>query len=442
MSTLIARLKKISSHSPSTSQHSQSHATSVTPIRRPMRMPGGWSEMSPLERKIHPNLESLVTEDAIPIFDIGPSATPSVAKGDTALGFVPLPPSTRKPSTSRYLKDSGDNSRLSDVGRPSRGQADRSIQWSDGKSHQQPQSHSHIARSTSLPKATALSADTACANLSGETFGGEAKLTYSQVEDSNLSSDTHSVPATPGPDANPRADTRARDNSSSGSYSNSPQKLESTTPSPHTFGIPTPPSSGFTFGTRRRWTRVSSETPPPLPPLDHPAFQSSSVSSSNINGSRVMRIFTVPSLRLEKDDEQTKHPRHASSLPSMSRRAQSSNRSLNHGREHARTQSRAKKQETSPGILPMQSTPRRKFRHSRTQSKESNSSSRRASAEFSAAQAAIIRNDIESWEARVSREMVQMSFGEKLRPGSPKAAGLGVSELGKARGHNVSGIMP
>lgn len=105
MSTLIARLKRRSTYSPSPSRHSRNNAPPATPIRYPM--PGAWSEMSPLERKIHPDLNSLIIEDTTPISPISP--IPSVAQDDTAsnLGFVPLPPSTRKRSASLRIQDSG-----------------------------------------------------------------------------------------------------------------------------------------------------------------------------------------------------------------------------------------------------------------------------------------------------------------------------------------------
>ena len=420
---MFARLKKKSIHSPSASQPSQSHAPPVTPIRHPM--PGAWSESSPLQRKIHPDLNSLLIEDSTHILDIGP-----VAQNDTALGFVPLPPSTRKRSTS--LKEVwGDN--LDDQ----KAKATRQPLQDRGQ-----RAPSYIPFTTNFPETSLPAVDASSPNTSGETFGRATKLTSLHgQETSHVISDT--TPVTPDSSSSPAGShgTRAHSfNLSFESRSNSSHKLESITPSPHTFGIPTPPSSGFALSPRRRRVHASSETAPPLPPLDHPAFQLSPVSSNVVN-SRAMRIFTVPSLPIEKDNQQSKHPRHVSSLPSMSLRALSSMKSPNHSRERAKTQSRPKTQDIFPSTSPLHSTPRRSFRHSRTKSKDSTNSSRRASAEFSAAQATLTRDDTgtaESWEAQVSREMIRMALGETpARTRSGIQNNTAVAESGQARGNSV-----
>ena len=409
MTTLLTRLKRRSIHSPPAS-----HAPPATPVRH--SMPGAWSELSPLERKIHPDLNSLIIEDSTPILDIGP-----VAHHDTASGFVPLLPSTRKPSTSLRIQQEEDSSDNVDH---DKAQAIRQL-FQDVGQHTPP---SHIP----------FTVDASSPNTSGETFGRTAKLTSVHGRETSyaVSDPRFITPVTPDSSSSPVGDDGTRAHSSNHSFesrSNSSHKLESITPSPHTFGIPTPPSSGFTFSPRRHRVHADSETAPPLPPLDHPAFQSSSVSSNVVN-SRAMRIFTMPGVPREKDDQQSKQPRHASSLPSMSL---PSTKSPHHSRESARPQPRFKTPEIFPSTLPLQSTPRRGFRHSRTKSKDSVSSSRRASAEFSAAQAALIDHTgtAESWEAQVSREMVRMSIGEKQRSGIQNNAA--VAKSGQARGNNV-----
>jgi hypothetical protein len=444
MLTLIARLKKGSTQSLSASQHSQSHASPATPIRHPM--PGAWSELSPFPRKIHPNLNSLIFEDTTTptILDIGP--TPLVAQNETTLEFVPLPPSTRKRSASlriRVGEDSDSNIEkteameqpLQDV----RVTDSNKVQGTDDQLRCIP-----ALRTTSFPETASPPPDASFPNTSGETFGCAAKFASPQGQcPSSVVSDTRSTtPVTPDSCSSQAGNREARayrcNRSRSESYSS--HKLESTIPSPHTFGIPTPPSSGFTFSPCRRRVHASSETPPPLPPLDHPAFRSSLV-LNNANDTKATRVFTGPGLLLENDNQQAKHPRHASSLPSMSRRVPSI-KSPNRSRKRARTQSSRFKTDnislsTPP---PLQSTPRRSFRHLRTPSKESTKSSRRASAEFSAVQATLIEDDHRipgSWEAQVSREMVRMSLARGEKPGRRYQNNAGAAELGQARGHNV-----
>lgn len=438
MSTLIARLKRRSTYSPSPSRHSRNNAPPATPIRYPM--PGAWSEMSPLERKIHPDLNSLIIEDTTPISPISP--IPSVAQDDTAsnLGFVPLPPSTRKRSASLRIQDSGNvierNRAIEQVSQDVSGRADNTMQSSSVDD----QDISDTPTST-FPEAASPLVNASFPNTSGETFGRTEKITSPHGQGpSYVGSDIQpTTPVTPDSsgsrDGNGETCAHTPNLSSAGFRSNLSHKLESTTSSPHTFGIPTPPSSGFIFSPRRRRIHASSETLPPLPPLDHPAFQSTSI-SNNVNNSQAMRIFTTPGLLLKKDDQQSK-PRHALSLPSMSR---SRTKSPKHSRERARTQSRIKTQEIFLSTPPLHSTPRRSFRHSRTQSKDSTTSSRRASAEFSTVQATLIgdgNGTTGSWEAQVSREMVRMSLGKKPRPGSQNNAGMAESVQAQSTSNNV-----
>ena len=431
MSTLIARLKRRSTHLPPVNQHSQTHAPPATPIQH--SMPGAWSELSPLQRKIHPDLNFLIARDATTILDTGPSKTASTVQNDTTLEFVPLLPSTRKRPTSQLVENPAqDREKVEILGQPSQDISSRANPTTkypliDENAHQHTQSYTPLTRTASLPEITSTPVDASSPNISGETFGrARNRSSPHGQEPGYINPDIRSIePITPDTSSSQAGSGETADRSPQ-SRLNSPYKLGNPTSSPHTFGIPTPPSSGFAFSPHRHRIHAPRKTPPPLPPLDHPAFQSSSV-SSNFNDSQVTHVFAVPGLLLEKDDQQPKHPRHASSLPSMSRRTLSSAKSTNRNRKRARTQSRGKAQEIFPSTPPLQSTPRRRFQHSRSQSKDSISSSRRASAEFSAAQAGSVGNGngtAESWEAQVSREMVRISLREKPRAGYQNIAGV------------------
>jgi hypothetical protein len=321
MPTLIARLRR----RPLANQPLQSHAPpATTPIRR--SMPGAWAESSPFERKIHPDLNSLIIDDTEPDL-VSPSTVP-FKREETTLGFVPLLPSTRKRSASfrTYLaEDSGENNEKAQaIEQPSSNVS--------GQTNSDAQRHS--THETNSPPV-----DVSFPNTSGETFGGTEKLTLNQST-SRVVTDTRSTPVTPdGPELCSLTGTEVR-HIRTPSLCSQPHSIQDVASSPHTFGIPTPPSSGFTFGPRHRRIQTSSETPPPLPPLDHPAFQSSG------NVSRAMRVFSAPSLLLEGDEQVLKQPRHAWSLPTMSRKALSNTKGPKHSGKRGRSQSKIKVQET------------------------------------------------------------------------------------------------
>ncbi|KDR82560.1 hypothetical protein GALMADRAFT_830941 [Galerina marginata CBS 339.88] len=221
------------------------------------------------------------------------------------------------------------------------------------------------------------------------------------------------------------------------------------TPSAHTFGMPTPPrpeskheDSYFTF----------KENPPPLPPLDHPAFRNvpNMVGlSSNIQDVR----------QFSDVDENGKFTRHAHSLPSLKMtRSRSSTRTRSTtgpGKKETRPRS---KSSTGTGnsnaqkvhLLSEAAVNKIQRAHSRNQSKSSIASSRRSSAEYSAKEASSIGDGHERvhdgcWEVQVSKEMVRLALGveevqrerveTKMRRQSSTQERA--SSLGRARGKNV-----
>ncbi|KAF9464134.1 hypothetical protein BDZ94DRAFT_1257078 [Collybia nuda] len=211
--------------------------------------------------------------------------------------------------------------------------------------------------------------------------------------------------------------------------------------SPHTFGIPTPPSSGFAFVSRRRFH--SSEKPPPLPPLDHPAFSAGPIMRP-VGIIRVKPSFSTSLTGRGKTSRQQGQPRHTVSLPSFSYVSGNSVAipgSSYRSRQRARTQSRIR----VTGIFAGRSTPyqssvgRNNPRHTRSQSR-GNRDKRRKSAEFSAMQASSVSCGsglAGGWEAQVSREMLRISLGGRWELPDFKMV-AGAPELGPTRGDNVS----
>ncbi|KAI4522250.1 hypothetical protein K525DRAFT_199262 [Schizophyllum commune Loenen D] len=163
------------------------------------------------------------------------------------------------------------------------------------------------------------------------------------------------------------------------------------TPSAHTFGSPTPPSSDFTFSKSVPSTRRSPA--PPLPPLSHPAFGSSVCSTRR-------QLFRTATHTSAREPARRKHRSLATSasMPAMRRRrCRESNAWSGGGQtipEAPRVNERMHRRSLS-----------RSRSHARTES-------RRSSAEYSARQASLhTAEEGAPWEALVSREMVSLSLG-------------------------------
>jgi len=216
-------------------------------------------------------------------------------------------------------------------------------------------------------------------------------------------------------------------------------------PSPHTFGVPTPPHSRTDALQDRRSPSYFGfkDPPPPLPPLDHPAFLAAQKRDKGPNGSSGLGAHKVP--------------RHAHSLSSL-KRVQDSDKSNAREmkgtvRERERTRTRSGKleagdiraiDERASGFQ----AGKWQHQHARTASKSSVTSNltRRSSAEFSARQASSVANEgaaEDCWEVQVTKEMIRLALGEgpgmehngrqRIEEGAPSLSG-------KARGKNVCGL--
>lgn len=177
---------------------------------------------------------------------------------------------------------------------------------------------------------------------------------------------------------------------------------EESLPSPHTFGIPTPPHAKARQDMKRESHFNFQQVPPPLPPLNHPAFREKASEFGVL-------------LEIHED----KAARHSHSLPSLAQARNVVKEELKSANKKTRQRSKSSTGEnTAEKTRPEQ--PKWAF-HSRTSSKSSVLSSRRSSAEYSAQQASSLHRD-GCWEVDVSKAIIGLSLG-----GGPKNENIRVS---------------
>ena len=369
--------------------------------------------ISLVDSRIHPDLDSLVAQDEInepiPSLHEKPTALRNFPRLEPGQDFVPLGPSTRHLPLISLEMDEIHTSESEIKG------VQESIQASE----------------PSISSSKNISSE--AQNTSTGTFG-PSRRTASRRR--NVST-TPSTPASQQTKDSSQRHSRKSTPSLSSDYSHgklSPRSLLSSR-SRNTFGLPSPSSASFeTQGE----SSGSPDTVPPMPPLDHPAFQSVQTIRAGSQASFQFLPFST-----SNNNDNAHGPRLSHSLPSLSGRSLTS--LSEHKIKRARTDSKIVKSSLEPNILPdSHSTPvHRKVQHRRSQSE---SSSRRASAEYSAMQAcsqSTMKDIPESWEARVSKEIVRISLDEHAQhqkvASSPTSRIHGsTSQIGKARGDHVS----
>ncbi|TFK27669.1 hypothetical protein FA15DRAFT_754059 [Coprinopsis marcescibilis] len=223
---------------------------------------------------------------------------------------------------------------------------------------------------------------------------------HSRDTSRSRNSDTESVWATP------RSTFYSRYNSSSSVHGTS-QDLSVPSPS-YTFGPHTPNK------TPEKRTRTAAmyfnhlETPPPLPPLDHPAFQ------FPITPSRKFKFPTMRSTERPVSQQMDQNqPRASRSLPSVGLTRSVSANAASPKKAHRNSKQLSMSSSKAEGH-PIAS---RRSRHTRSESKSSITSSRRSSAEFSAKNASLTGKDNgydETWEVKVSKELLRLSFSTEM----------------------------
>ena len=181
-------------------------------------------------------------------------------------------------------------------------------------------------------------------------------------------------------------------------------------PSPHTFGISTPPKVPTAESAGDNSYFGFKETPPPLPPLDHPAFRQATRNQISSAGNR----FPI---QTNRDDVQNKLTRHSQSLPSLS----------HSGSDNTQCDIKSTKKRHRSFREELSSINKTdKKQHNRSDSVASSIGTRRYSAEYSAKKVSSLGHEDkdECWEVQVSKEMVRLALDA-------------TSPFGKACGKNV-----
>lgn len=195
--------------------------------------------------------------------------------------------------------------------------------------------------------------------------------------------------------------------------------------SPHTFGIPTPPQEPIAESTDDNSYFGFRETPPPLPPLDHPAFRQASNHISSTGN-----LFPIQTMHA---DVQDRFPRHSHSLPSLTHSGNNNTQFYIKSSKKRRRRASSKSDRFRGEELPsFDKTNKRQ--HNRNDSVASSIGTRRSSAEYSAKKASSVGHEgkrDECWEVQVSKEMVRLALGQE----PPQV--YAISPFGTACGKNV-----
>jgi hypothetical protein len=247
----------------------------------------------------------------------------------------------------------------------------------------------------------------------------------------------------------PRSFAYSQYNSTQQSFSSQVFENNSAAPSPGTFGIPTPSSlSGVTFGSSKS-SRVGNQAgPPPLPPLDHPAFHTMSTGQPLISQALKDRMADATQGRYRSQSLPSLAP--SSSHSSRMQSAGFTKRMQNVGKRESSIPKTSSHEISSKNEKPMKESASSKIWHSRATSKSSLGSSRRSSAEYSAKKASSTGHGGENeqcWEVQVSQEMLRLALdvggGQLQNVRAPiLLPNRDINASGKARSDNVGSSDP
>ncbi|KAF7365607.1 hypothetical protein MVEN_00434200 [Mycena venus] len=283
---------------------------------------------SPLERKIHPDLDSLVANWTPPVASSRSQSDPVTAVSETVPSSPPPFSTALRPSTRRHSIDG-----VTPVLRPP--QTDTHLEDLPEVSvpipfTAQPQPPTRTQRlltrltGAASPPSSSTNLATTSTAVGWSTFGRKAK----NGGDNNRPHLTEFGEQGRGSPAPSHGTSLSRSVSQSrspsqvnlGTPSTTSQQLEDSVSTsghgrPMTPGSDLPsPSSGFTFGSQGRMSgraSASGSPAPPMPPLDHPAFRGMGRTPHSASQSQTPSQVQLPPLLREA------RPRSSSSLPSM-----------------------------------------------------------------------------------------------------------------------------
>ena len=402
--------------------------TEARPEQHPEKPLPSPHKLSAVDKKIHPDLNLLAEElesslghDSV--VDLSPISQRTTMTDEA--GFASLPPSVRKnrASISTHLRAFSDGMKqgssketsqedlrsvrtTSTRRKPFRGQPLFTGVISKNSPSTVASPPSPGGRWSTFGRKTAY--DTPTNSQYNDESHGRDSLSRRSIQSRATSRSRGSTDTAP---RTPKSFAYSQYNSTQQSFSSQVFENNFSAPSPGTFGIPTPSSlSGVTFGSSQS-SRIGNQAgPPPLPPLDHPAFRTMSTGQPLL--SQTLKDQTA---------EATQEHYRSQSLPSLAPSSSHSSRTRGAGFTK-RMQSAGKRKSSIPktsheasskNAKPMKESSSSKTRHSRATSKSSLGSSRRSSAEYSAKKASSTGHGGEyerCWEVQVSQEMLRLAL--------------------------------
>ena len=399
-------------------------------------IPNSHYNKSFLEQKIHPDLNSLAEELSS---SQGQELIDTTAdKGDPyaeATGFVGLEPSTRgsRKQNEAHTRTQDPQQVIMDseyqpIGIPALDSASDIIAENFPNAESR-QDDIRLPGVASSPSSSPISIKASSSKYRWSIFGSNrARVPHRNSDASNATSNV-TRPRSQSSSSQPRSHSTSQRNAgaasrtpksqysiynSTGSIPSYDLERDGLLPSPHTFGISTPPkepiaesaddTSNSYFGFR--------ETPPPLPPLDHPAFRQAPRNPISSTSNR----FPI---QTNRDGVKDKFTRHSHSLPSL---VHSGSSNTQCDIKSLKKRHRSFREELALASI------NKTVQHNRNDSVASSIGTRRYSAEYSAIKASSVSHDKDecwdSWEVQVSKEMVRLALDA-------------TSPFGKACGKNV-----
>lgn len=438
---------------PQTEAHPEQHP------EKPLSSP---HKLSAVDKKIHPDLNLLAEElesslghDSV--VDVSPISQRSTTTDEA--GFASLPPSVRKnrASISTHLRAFSDGMKQDPSNETS--QADlRSVRTTSTRRKPfrgQPLFTGVTCPSLPSPPSVVASPpspggrwptfgcktayDTPTNNQNDNEPHGRDSLSRRSIQSRATS---HSRGSTDTEPRTPRSFAYSQYNSTQQSFSSQVFENNFSSPSPGTFGIPTPSSlSGVTFGSSKS-SRIGNQAgPPPLPPLDHPAFRTMSTGQPLVSQALKDQIAEATQEHYRSQSLPSFAP--SSSHSSRTRNAGFTKRMENAGKRKSSVPKTSSHENSSKNAKPMKESSSSKTRHARATSKSSLGSSRRSSAEYSAKKASSTGHGGEyeqCWEVQVSQEMFRLALdggGQQNVRAPILLPNRDIKASGKARGDNV-----
>ena len=378
-------------------------------------IPNSLYNKSLVGQKIHPDLNSLAEElsssQGHELLDM----TASANKGEPyaeATGFVGLEPSTR--GSHRKNKAHTRTQELQSVAIESIGilvpDSASDIITEDFSNAETREGDTRPLGAAGSPSSSPISIKASSSKNRWSIFGSNRSRVLHRNSDASNATSNVSRPRSQSSSSQPRSHTSQRIAAAASRTPKSQYSMYNSTgstpsynlerdgllPSPHTFGILTPPKEPVAESTDDNSYFGFRETPPPLPPLDHPAFRQATRKQTSSASNR----FPI---QTNCDYVQDKFTRHSHSLPSLAHSGSS---------DTQRDIKSAKKRHRSfrEGLSSINKT--EKNQHNRNDSVASSFGTRRYSAEYSAKKASSVGHEDKDkcWEVQVSKEMVRLAL--------------------------------